>query len=86
MSDFVLPGYRRVPEPQLLFHDGKLDPHPLRGLLSNGPYSLRFGAPSQIRLALLAPSDHISKLEGLVSELGSKPIDTIELTRQIRFK
>ena len=69
MSDFVLPGYRQVPEPQLLFNNGKFDKHPLRGLVAHGPYSLRFGAPSQVRLALLAPADHISRLEGLVSEL-----------------
>lgn len=51
-----LPGYIVLPEPDLMFGGGVLDKHPLRGLISNGPYGLKYGTPSTLRLALLAPT------------------------------
>lgn len=62
-------GYTQLDEPELLFAGSKTDKHPLRGLINNGPYSLKFGTPSRVRFALLAPKMGISKLESLVEEL-----------------
>jgi hypothetical protein len=66
----ILPGYSLLPEPALLFANGKTDVHPLRGLVHNGPYSLSLGFPNQVRLAYLAPSDALPKLDAFVSELN----------------
>jgi hypothetical protein len=65
-----LSGYSVVPEPKLVFADGRLDSHPHRGLADIGPYSKNLGVPARVRLALLAPKGRLSKLEGIVAELG----------------
>jgi hypothetical protein len=70
-------GYTPLSEPDLLFANNKTDKHPLRGLINNGPYSLKFGTPSRVRFALIAPSQNIRKLEALVEEL-KKPATPIE--------
>ncbi len=62
-------GYSSTKEPDLLFARNQTDKHPLRGLIDNGPYSLKFGAPSRLRLALLAPQQQLRKLIALVEEL-----------------
>lgn len=67
-----LPGYTTLPEPELMFHGNKKGRHPLMGLIEAGPYSLKLGAPNQLRLALLAPRLHVGKLKALVGELGAK--------------
>lgn len=67
-----LPGYTLLPEPDLVFSGNQLDKHPLRGLIRNGPYSLKFGAPATLRLALLAPKQDVRRLRTLVSELQGK--------------
>ena len=54
-----------------MFAGSALDKHPLRGLITNGPYGLKYGAPSTLRLALLAPSAHLNQLRRLVAELSS---------------
>ena len=69
LSEF--PGYTALPEPDLLFHNNGTGKHPLVGLIENGPYGQRFGAPSQVRLALLAPRSDIPRLTNLVKELNS---------------
>jgi hypothetical protein len=69
-SGSELPGYRTLPEPDLMFAGGTLDKHPLRGLISNGPYGLKYGTPSTLRLALLAPNANLQQLRALVTELG----------------
>ena len=66
-----LPAHSILPEPRLLFHGSKTDTHPLRGLTHHGPYSAGLGFPSQIRLAFLAPADHIRKLDRLLMELSN---------------
>jgi hypothetical protein len=66
-----LPGFSVIPEPDLLFARNKRDKHPLRGLLAHGPYGLKYGAPSTLRLALLAPQANLNQLRKLVQELGS---------------
>ena len=63
------PGYTTLPEPELLFHNGRTGRHPLVGLIEHGPYSLRLGAPSRLRLALLAPHSNMPRLTRLVGEL-----------------
>jgi len=68
-STSELCGYTSVGEPDLVFAGNRTDKHPLRGLIANGPYSLKFGAPSRVRFALLAPQAGMSKLIGLVEEL-----------------
>lgn len=67
-----LPGYSPVPEPNLLFASGKLDLHPLRGLIRHGPYGQALGIPSRVRLAFLFPDGHEGKLNGIQSELGQR--------------
>ena len=65
-----LPGYRVLPEPELLFHNLRTGTHPLTGLIEHGPYGQRFGSPSALRLALLAPRADMPRLTGLVAELN----------------
>jgi len=64
-----LSGYSTLPEPALVFAGNRTSKHPLLGLINHGPYGLKFGAPSSLRLALLAPARDMSKLKGLVDEL-----------------
>ena len=72
-----LPGYTTLPEPDLLFAGEGTHKHPLKGLLQRGPYGSKYGAPSILRLALLAPKLHMKKLMRLVNELHeiAKPIE-----------
>lgn len=70
MTD-ALPAYSIAPEPELIFHGGRTDRHPLRGLINHGPFSLRFGAPSVVRFAVVAPQADLARIDGLVRELGS---------------
>lgn len=65
-----LAGYAAIPEPELLFAENKKHKHPLLGLIAHGPYGLRFNAPSRVRVALLAPREHIFRLSRLVDELN----------------
>jgi len=65
----VLSAYSILPEPVLLFNGSKTDLHPLRGLTLYGPYSTGLGYPGQVRLAFLAPSAHLPKLDKIVTEL-----------------
>ena len=43
--------------------------HPLFGLLKYGPYGLQLGAPTKLRVALVALEHDIRKLRDLVEEL-----------------
>jgi hypothetical protein len=65
-----LRGYTSVAEPDLVFAGNKTDKHPLRGLIDHGPYSLKYGAPSRVRFALMAPHKDTGKLATLVEELN----------------
>jgi hypothetical protein len=65
-----LPGYSTLPEPDLMFARNVVDKHPLRGLISNGPYGVKYGAPSVLRLALLAPSANLNQVRRLAVELA----------------
>ena len=69
MSGSEVSGYTTLPEPELMFANNQTHRHPLVGLIEQGPYGLKFGAPSRLRLALLAPSGDLSKLRRLVDEL-----------------
>jgi len=62
-------GYSTLPEPDLVFAGNRTGKHPLLGLINHGPYGLKFGAPSSLRLALLAPAREMQKLKALVEEL-----------------
>lgn len=73
----TLAGYSALPEPELLFANNKKHKHPLLGLIANGPYGLRFGAPSKLRVALLAPTPEMARLKNLVEELN-RPASPIE--------
>lgn len=64
-----LSGYATIPEPNLLFVGEKLHKHPLLGLIQHGPYGLKYGTPSALRLALVAPRLSQNKLPGLIREL-----------------
>ena len=67
----AFPAYSILAEPDLLFHGKGLGRHPLAGLIEHGPYGQRFGAPSIVRLALLAPSSDMARLSSLVAELNT---------------
>src|ERR1700677_4967004 len=69
ISSSALPGYSRISEPNLVFAGDNVHPHPLLGLIKFGPYGLRFGAPSNVRIAALAPASEMPKLRGLIAEL-----------------
>jgi len=64
-----LPSYKILPEPQLLFNNSTTDTHPLRGLITHGPYSVGLGFPTQIRTAFLSPVGGSGRLQSLVAEL-----------------
>lgn len=66
-----LSAYKLLNEPELLFNNDQRDKHPLRGLVSHGPYSLKLGFPKQIRTAYLSPIGESNKIEKLLSELNS---------------
>lgn len=68
----ALPANSILLEPHLLFAGGKTHAHPLRGLADYGPYSLDIGAPKAVRLAYLAPSDLLPRLDALAGELMNK--------------
>jgi hypothetical protein len=68
----ALPANFILPEPHLLFAGGKTHAHPLRGLVDYGPYSLDIGAPKVVRLAYLAPSDFLPRLDVIAGELMTK--------------
>jgi hypothetical protein len=68
MSELSL--HKILPEPLLLFNNGKTDIHPLRGLITHGPYSLTLGFPTQIRTAFIAPNGTSQKLARLIGELN----------------
>lgn len=65
-------GYSTIAEPDLVFHGGRLDKHPLVGLIKHGPYGLKLGVPSVVRLAIVAPSRDVPKVKKLIGELQSK--------------
>jgi len=67
-----LPAYSVLPEPDLLFAQDRRHPHPLLGLIDNGPYGLKFGTPSSLRLALLAPKADMGNLRSIVTEMGRR--------------
>lgn len=70
-------GFTAIPEPELLFAGIKKSKHPLLGLINHGPYGRRFGTPSKVRVALLAPEQDLARLKHLVSELET-PADPKE--------
>lgn len=70
-ADRQLAGYTAIPEPDLMFSGEKTHKHPLVGLIQFGPYGLKFGAPSSLRFALLAPKLHMRKLKGVIDELNN---------------
>ena len=60
--------------------------HPLVGLIDNGPYGLRFGAPERLRIALVARTADVGRLRGLVGELArtAKPREALNYYPSIR--
>lgn len=65
-----LSGYTTIDEPNLVFAQGKRDKHPLRGLISHGPYGMDLRVPREVRLAFLCPQGHEDKLNSILKELG----------------
>lgn len=58
-------------EPQLLFANGCVDTHPLRGLVGSGPYSSDLAYPKSVRIAFFAPAAAMARLDALVGELSA---------------
>lgn len=73
----TLPAYVTIPEPTLLFHGGRTDTHPLRGLINHGPFGLRFAVPNNIRFALIGPASDLVRLHRLIREL-KEPASPVE--------
>jgi hypothetical protein len=67
-----LSGFTTLPEPELLFSDNRTHKHPLQGLIQYGPFGLKYGTPSALRLALVEPRSSSGKLRSLVSEMTRK--------------
>lgn len=80
-----LASHSLLAEPRLLFHGNNTDIHPLRGLLKHGPYSADFGLPGQVRLAYLAPSKYMYKLDGIVTEMGKPSVPKEALNYYIKY-
>lgn len=81
-----LSGHLILPEPQLVFANGKTDTHPLRGLSNIGPYSAPLGFPGQVRLAYLTPHEFIAKIDGIVGELNGSADPKEATNYYIRYK
>ena len=74
---YTLPSYELIPEPSLLFHPDRgrdTDVHPLRGLLTYGPYSRKMplSAPDPVRVAVVCPERTLGKVQALVNELQTR--------------
>jgi hypothetical protein len=67
-----LAGYSSLPEPELLFAGGKKHKHPYLGLIRHGPYGQKFGTPSRLRLAIVAPGADLNRLTAVIAELSGK--------------
>ncbi len=80
-----LPAHSILSEPDLLFKGNNTDPHPLRGLVRHGPYSANLGYPGQVRLAYLAPEQHLRKLDAIVSELQSSAVPKEALNYYVQY-
>lgn len=65
----ALSGYTALSEPDLAFFGDATHKHPLLGLIGAGPYGLRFGAPSRVRIAVIARREDTSRLNDLIGEL-----------------
>jgi len=61
----------KLPEPQLLFANGNKDIHPLRGLVTHGPYGLDLSYPMSVRLATISPFGMTQQCETLIHEFNS---------------
>lgn len=68
----ALGGYSEIPEPELLFANGKTDRHPLKGLIDNGPYSLSLGYLEKVKIAFITANGHGKKLSQIFNELRNK--------------
>lgn len=76
---FVLPGYHKIQEPDLLFHPDRSqdrDPHPLLGLLRFGPFSrsLVNSVLDPIRVATIFPSGFRGRVKNLFREFEQRHI------------
>ncbi|MCK4841506.1 MAG: hypothetical protein KAT04_06440 [Methylococcales bacterium] len=69
IKESALSGYKEIPEPELLFADGKTDKHPLRGLLEYGPYSAGLGYLNNVKIAFMVAKGHGDKLSQIYKEL-----------------
>lgn len=66
-----------LPEPQLVFGTARgphrpKDPHPLRGVINNGPYDLELtqsGVYREVRLGVICPSGYETALQGYLDKL-----------------
>ncbi|WP_268123869.1 argonaute/piwi family protein [Roseivirga pacifica] len=74
-----LGGYGEIPEPELLFANKKVDKHPLKGLLENGPYSSLLGYMDEIKIAFMTAPGHGKKLSRVFQEL-KQPAKAIDAT------
>lgn len=66
-----LPPHRVLPEPLLKFGSGadSVGPHPLRGLLTNGPYSRGAFGHEPVRIAIVTTQALLPRLRSFLSSL-----------------
>lgn len=74
-----LARHKVLPEPELLFdpiNESATSPHPLRGLIDNGPLEKPFvhEESRSIRIAALEPSDRVGTIDRVVSELSRSAV------------
>lgn len=75
----ALAGYKQIPEPDLLFANGRTNRHPLKGLIEYGPYSAPLTYLENIQIAFMTAKGHGKKLSGIFQEL-KKPASVVNAT------
>lgn len=65
-----LAGHSHIPEPKLLFMDGRTDCNPLRGILEYGPYGQPLDLWDDIKVAFMCLQEDQDNLRSVFRELG----------------
>lgn len=79
MSVSSLAAHSHIPEPKLVFMDGRMDCNPLRGILDHGPYSQPLDLWNQIKVAFMCLEEDRDNLRSVFRELG-RPQQTRDAT------
>lgn len=69
MTTSSLSAHSQIPEPELLFINGKTDCNPLRGILEHGPYSQELNLWNDINIAFMCLEEDQGNLRSIFREL-----------------